>query len=229
MRTWIAGIVVALGLCLALVAPQAARADTALGESSWSLEFGTDLGSGSGDYTIAIRRHSSASTAWRFGVEAQVSKSDGDGSVTETGEPSIGISRFYQDSDVAFTVHWMRFAQVRDNVTATFAVGAVFQRGRYVDRYDYASFGPPIDQSEYRTIYSRYGADLRLGVEWFFSRRMSLGGAVGLRAMLGTDTSVSISRNNLGDPTYYKIESETETDTRDLDTLPGLIYLTAYF
>jgi len=228
MRIRTAVVLAALGLALALIAPQVAAADTALGESKWSLEIGTWLGSGSGDAAIAIRRHTGANTAWRFGIEADVSSLDGDGTRTETGLADQDALYFSDHHDYVLSLQWMHFAAVRDNLTATFGFGAFYSNYLSSYRQTYAVGQPSFYEYEDHDGQVTYGLDLGLGVEWFFSRRFSLGGQVGLRAGLGTDTATTIYREGTG-ATYEIRETTIESDITRVETSGGKILLSAYF
>lgn len=222
-----AAILVA-GLCFALVAPASASADTALGESTWSLEVGTDLSAGSDDASIAIRRHMGAGSAWRFGVEADLGDRDGDGVLMDTGSPDEPAARWDNFSFYALTLQWMRFAAVRDNVTATFAIGPVLEvtRSSYGEDREIGTPGYQGYESTQKT--TAFGVDLGLGFEWFLARRLSLGGQASLRATTGTTDLTQIQRSgNAG--TYNKTELRFELDDRRVDASAGRIKLTGYF
>lgn len=228
MRIRTAAVLAALGFCLALTAPPAAAADAALGQSKWSLEVGTDLGNGYTDYTIGVRRHSGAGSAWRFGIEASFDNLDGDGKRIETGAADAPVARFSDYHDWVATLHWMRFAPLRDDLAATFGVGAFYEDYREASRST-SNVGLP-SFYEYESTYGTtgYGLDLTLGAEWFFSRRFSLGGQVGLRAGLGTSSSTYIIRDGAG-ATFDHIESTIEGDVTTVRTSGGKILLSAYF
>lgn len=228
MRIRTAVVLAALGFCLALIAPPAAAADTALGESKWSLEVGTDLGIDYADYTVGIRRHSGAGSAWRVGVEASFDNSDGDGKRTETGSADLPMARFEDYHDWVATLHWMRFAAVRDNLAATFGVGAFYEDYRSSSRSTTAPGTPSFYERENLYASSTYGLDLTLGAEWFFSRRLSLGGQAGLRAGLGSLTQTSIYRDMVG-ANVYEDRTEVESDLTTLRTSGGRILLSVYF
>lgn len=228
MRIRTAVVLAALGFCLAIIAPPAAAADTALGESKWSMEVGTWLGSGDGDAAIGIRRHMGASTAWRLGIEVDFSDLNGDGTRSETGTADLEATYFSDYHDNVFTLHWMHFASVRDNLAATLGIGAFYEDYLSSQRSGTGEGQPSFTQYEYRDTQVTYGLDLGVGVEWFFSRRFALGGQVGLRAGLGTGTSTDISRRGTG-PTYDKTETTIESDITRVETSGGKILLSAYF
>ncbi|HSQ59358.1 MAG TPA: hypothetical protein VLT84_02825 [Acidobacteriota bacterium] len=220
--------VAAIGLWFAVAAPPNAAADTALGESMWSLEIGTDLGAGSSDGSIAIRRHMGASSAWRFGIDLDFDKRDGDGVLTDTGSPDEDVELFQENIFYAVSFQWMRFAAVRDNLTATFAIGPVLQRRRQIYGESQDVGLPSFQSYEVRQSSTEYGVDLGLGIEWFFTRRLSLGGQAGIRATTGTADVVQIQRfGNAG--TYNKTELNYELDTTGIEASTGRIKLTGYF
>ena len=175
-----------LALCLISAAPRAAGADTALDTSAWSLEIGTNVGSGANDGSLAIRHHSGASTAFRFAVEVNLNESDGDGTRTTTGSPDLDVEQFSNSSGTDFSVQWMHFAPIRDNITATFAVGPVVEVQHQTFRFGTGLGTPSFSGGEGRFSSTTYGVDLDLGMEWFFNRRLSLGGQTGLRATTGS-------------------------------------------
>lgn len=213
-----------LALCLISAAPRAAGAATALGESTWSVEIGTDLGAASTDGSFAIRRHSSASTAFRFAVEVDLEEIDGDGTRIDTGSPDVEVELAQTFSSAAFSIQWMHFAPIRDNVTATFAVGPVVETQRQMFRQGEELGTPGFDGNEGRFSSTTYGVDLGLGMEWFFTRRLSLGGQTGLRVTTGSGKSVQIDRSATS-----KTETIIETDDSEIEVGTARLHLTAYF
>jgi len=216
-----------LVLCLVSTASRTTAAETALATSTWSVEIGTDFGTGNEDASFAIRRHSSASSAFRFGIEVDLDKLDGDGTRTVTGSPDEDATVFNESNFSAFSIQWMRFASIRDNVTATFAVGPVVQMERQGFREATGQGTPLFDEREFKQNTTTFGLDLGLGVEWFFNRRVSLGGQTGLRATIGTSKLVDIDRSGTG-LTYDKTETSLDGDVKEITTETG-IYLTGYF
>ena len=225
MRKTIVPALALLTLCLAAIIPQPAAAKTALGTSKWSFEIGTDLGSGSNDVSFAIRRHSGASSAFRLSIQADFSDSDGDGVISPP--PTDATLSSYSNSQV-YSIQWMRFAAIRDNVTATFAVGPVVELSRSGSRQEYEFGLPTYVSNENWTKQTRYGLDLGLGVEWFFNPRFSLGGQSGLRGTTGTGNLVQLSRVGTG-ATYSKQEFSMDSDVTRITTSTARIQLTAYF
>jgi len=220
------------GLLLALIlvsgAPRIAAADTALGTSTWSLEIGTDLGTGNQDGSFAIRKHSNASSAFRFGIEVDYDKTEGDGTRTDTGSPDEDAAQLFEFANTAFSIQWMRFASIRDNVTATFAVGPVVEIQRNTQRQGEGMGLPSFDEFEFRSSSTAFGLDLGLGVEWFFNRRFSLGGQSGVRVVTGSGDQVQISRSGTAG-TYSKTETALDIDVADLRVGTARIQLTGYF
>ena len=213
-----------LGLCLISAAPRAAGADTALGTSAWSLEIGTNVGSGANDGSFAIRHHSGASTAFRFAVEVNLNESDGDGTITTTGSPDIDADLYSSSSGTDFSVQWMHFTPIRDNVTATFAVGPVVEVQRQVFRIGFGLGTASFSGGEGRLTSTTYGVDLGLGMEWFFNRRLSLGGQTGLRATTGSGKQVIINRSATS-----ITEQTIDTDDTRIDIGTARLNFTAYF
>jgi hypothetical protein len=217
-----------LALCVVSSAPQMAAADTALGTSAWSLEIGTDVGTGDNDVSFAIRRHSGESSAFRFGIEVNMEEFDGDGTRTTTGSPDQDVEQNSDGSLYALSIQWMHFAPIRNNVSATFAVGPVVQMQRQSFRQGTAVGLPAYNSFEFSQKSTTFGLDLGLGVEWFFNRRVSLGGQTGLRAVTGSSDQVTITRSGTG-LTYSKTEVDIDSDVMEITTGTGRIQLTAYF
>ena len=217
-----------LALGLALGAARPVGADAALGTSAWSLEIGTNVGSGDQDASFAIRRHSGASSAIRFGIEVDVEKFDGDGIRTTTGSPDEDVQQKADGTDIALSIQWMRFAPIRNNVAATFALGPVVQMERSAFRQSVGIGTPSFSDFEARQSSRMFGLDLGLGAEWFFNPRFSLGGQAGIRALMGTDNQISIQRTGTG-PTYAKTETDVDVDRAEISTERARIQLTAYF
>jgi hypothetical protein len=217
-----------LALALASSPSWSAAAETALGTSTWSLEIGTDLGAGGQDGSFAIRKHSGTSSAFRFGIEVDLDRSEGDGVQTATGSPDEDVAQFFEFTNTALTIQWMRFAPIRDNVTATFAVGPVVEIQRGTQRSGESMGLPSFDEFEFRTSSTAFGLDLGLGVEWFFNRRFSLGGQSGLRFVTGSGDQVDIDRSGTAG-TYSKTETALDVDVTELSVGTARIQLTGYF
>lgn len=220
--------VLLLALSLVFSVPRPAAAETALGTSTWSLEIGTDVGGGDNDGSFAIRKHSGNSSAFRFGLEMDVDKVDGDGTRTETGQPDEDATQVQEFTNAAVSIQWMRFAPIRDNVTATFALGPVLQVQRSNQRFEQGLGTAGFQGNEFRSSSTMFGVDLNLGVEWFFNRRFSLGGRSGLRAVTGSGNEVQIFRSGTG-VTYDKTEVALDTDRTDITIGDARIHLTGYF
>ena len=217
--------VVLIVLSLVSSVPRRAAAATALGTSTWSVEIGTNLGAGNTDGSFAIRKHSSASTAFRFGIEVDLDNTDGNGTITDTGSPDVNLEQNFDFNSTALSIQWMHFAPIRDNVTATFAVGPVVEITRQSQRSTEGTRGQPgFDEDEFRFSSMTFGLDLGLGVEWFFSRRLSLGGQTGLRAVTGSGNEVDIDRSNTS-----KTETDLEVDVTEVNVGTARIQLTGYF
>ena len=220
--------VLLLALTLVSGAPRMAAADTALGSSTWSLEIGTDLGAGNQDGSFAVRKHSGTSSAFRFGIEFDLDKSEGDGITTQTGSPDVDASQMFEFTNTAFSIQWMRFAPVTDNVTATFAVGPVVEIQRGTQRVGQGMGLPTFGEFEFRSSSTAFGLDLGLGVEWFFNPRFSLGGQTGLRAVTGSGDLVQIGRSGTAG-TYSKTEIALDVDVTEVSVGGARIQLTGYF
>jgi hypothetical protein len=229
MRHLLATTVAALlGLSLFSSPSPTAAAETALGTSAWSLEIGTDLGTGNSGASIAIRRHSGASSAFRFGIDANLDKFEGDGTRTETGTADEDVNQDNQNSNVALSIQWMRFAPIRSHVTATFAVGPVVTMNRGFFRVEDQLGLPGFSGFEVSSRSTQFGLDLGLGVEWFFNSRFSLGGQAGLRGTTGTSKQVNINRSGTA-ATYSITETQIDSDVTEISTENTRIHLTMYF
>jgi len=216
---------VLLALCLVSSGPPGAAAATALGTATWSLEIGTDVGAGNTDGSFAIRKHSSASSAFRLGMEVDLNNSDGDGTRTDTGSPDVGAGQISEFNSTDLSIQWMHFAPIRDNVTATFAVGPVVGFTRQFQRIRQGTSGQPGFQEVEVLFHSTtFGLDLGLGVEWFFNRRVSLGGRTGLRAVTGSGNQVTVIRSPPS-----KTEIDIDVDETELSVGTARIQLTGYF
>lgn len=208
--------------------PRTAAAETALGTSTWSLELGTTLGGYDDNIAgFAIRRHS-GSSAFRFRVELGLNESDQDGAYNRTGIPSATATEAQTYNSHAFSIQWMRFAEIRENVTATLAVGPVMEHYRSTWRRGENYGLPAFYENENAQRTTSYGADLSLGVEWFFNPRFSLGGQSGIRATAGTRKTVDVLRQGTG-ATLTIVERNVEGDVRQVTTTSTRILLTGYF
>lgn len=220
--------VLLLALSLVFGSSRPAAAETALGTSTWSLEIGTDVGGGDSDGSFAIRKHSGSSSAFRFGVEFDMDKSEGDGTRTQTGQPDFDAAQTFEFTNTDISIQWMRFAPIRDNVTVTFAVGPVLDLQRGTQLSEQSIGTPSFQGNEFRSSSTMFGVDLNLGVEWFFTRRFSLGGRSGLRAVTGSGNEVIIFRSGTG-VTYSKTETAFDVDRTDIRVGDARIHLTGYF
>ena len=228
MRTQVAIAAMAVSALLATSSsPRTAMADTALGTSAWSLEIGTDIGTGGDDVSIAIRRHSGASSAFRLGMELFGQKSDGEGKNVVTGSPDQDATLVQEFYSAALLVQWMHFAPIVNNVTATFAVGPVLEIVGQSFRFGQGAGTPGFNESESWQRTTAYGLDLALGVEWFFTRRVSLGGVAAIRGTIGSGSQVQIGRSGTG-PTYTTGERNLDLDISRVDT-GSRIQLVGYF
>jgi hypothetical protein len=211
--------VVLIVLCLVSSARPVAAAATALGTSAWSLEIGTNVGAGNQDGSFAIRKHTSASSAFRLGIEGDLDASDGNGTRTNTGSPDADAEISFEFNSTYLSIQWMHFAPIRDNVTATFAVGPVVGLAR-----DFQRIKQLTQEVEFVSRSTRFGLDLGFGVEWFFNRRFSLGGRTGLRAVTGSGSQVAIYRSP-----GSKTETNLDLDQTELSVGTARIQLMGYF
>jgi hypothetical protein len=228
MRTLHTMAIGLLAVGLSFGSARTAAAETALGTSAWSLEIGTDVGTGDNDVSFAIRHHHGASSAFRFGVEVDVAKFDGEGTRTSTGVSDVGVEQYSDGYDYALSLQWMRFAPIRNNVAATFALGPMVRMQRSSFSQSTGIGLPSFSNFAAGQRSTTFGLDLGLGVEWFFNPRFSLGGQTGIRALTGSGHQVSIQRSGFG-PTYSKTETDVEVDETEITTGTGRIQLTGYF
>lgn len=218
---WVAVVLAAM----VMGAAGAYAQDTALGTSSWSLEFGTSLGASGDEFSeIALRRHLSERSALRIGLGGNVNGSEGDGTETQTPNPTIDVMRINTFYNYQVSLQWVHYAAVMDRVAAQFGIGPVLEVFRNHNR-NTEQFGlPGFNESEFRSDEMLYGLDLSLGVDWFFTRRLSLGGRASLQAMMGTRHEVNMFRTSSSRNT-----NQVEQDRLDVRTGGGNIYLTGYF
>lgn len=210
-------------LLLLLPATERSQAQTALGNSTWSVEIGTDVGA-SDNASIGLRRHSGPSSAFRLGIAVNFENTDADGLEHPPTGPDRPSRLKTEFNSHRVSLQWMRFASIRDEVTATLAIGPTLQWSRTVSLQEEGIGLPSFQGFETRQSRTLYGLDLALGAEWFFNPRFSLGGQVGLLAMTGTIKQDLIQRF----PTS-RTERNLEGDENEIETNNGRIQLTAYF
>jgi len=211
-------------LMIPALVPSCAHAQ--LGTSTWSLEIGTDVGTFD-DLAIGVRRHSGAGSAFRFLIEANANKTDGKGQFFDTGSVEDAAQKTDTHS-LGLAIHWMRFAQVHDNLSAVLAIGPSVRSLRSTLRSGTGPGTPTFSEFEGKTSELTFGLEVLLGAEWFFTSRFSLGGSAGFRGEIGNGDQVQIGRSGTG-PTYEVNEMRLETDIARVSTRSGRIQLCAYF
>ena len=128
------------------------------------------------------------------------------------------INTFY---NYQVSLQWVHYAAVMDRVAAQFGIGPVLEVSRSHSR-NTEQFGlPGFNESEFRSDETLYGLDLSLGVDWFFTRRLSLGGRASLQAMMGTRHEMNMFRTSSSRNT-----NQIEQDRVDVRSGGGNIYLT---
>jgi hypothetical protein len=223
MRTHVAR----LAVLLAAFSFIPSHAHAQLGTSTWSLELGTRLGSGTtGEFSV--RRHTGGSTAFRLGLEVFYNEDDGDGTTREAGFPDRSVAEFSQQNSINASLDWMRFAPIRSNVTATFAAGPFVRFSRGVFRDEFEPGTPSFNGFESKFETATLGLEFLIGAEWHFVDRFSLGGAAGVRGSFGAGHDLRVERSGTG-ATYEKRETQIESDIVRIETAPARIYLSAYF
>jgi hypothetical protein len=145
--------------------------------------------------------------------------SEGKGTLTDTGSPDVDAEQTFEFNSTNLSIQWMHFAPIRNNLTATFAVGPVVGFTRQFQRGTQGT-----QEVEFLFSSTTFGVDLGLGVEWFFNRRFSLGGRTGLRAVTGSGSQVTIVRSPAS-----KIEIDLDVDETELSVGTARIQLTGYF
>jgi hypothetical protein len=218
---WVAVVLAAM----VMGAAGAYAQDTALETSSWSLELGSNLGFDD-DFTttIAIRRHLSPSSALRIGLGGTFSRSEGDGTQTATPSPTSDTDRLQEFYFYQASLQWIHYATVSDGVAAQFGLGPVMEVTKSYSRSSQQIGLPGFSESEFRSSSTLYGLAFSLGVEWFFTRRLSLGARASLQAMTGTRDEVNNYRTAAS-----RTESEIEMDATSVRTQASHIFLTGYF
>ena len=205
--------------------PRDARAQ--LGTSKWSLELATDVGSFD-EIGFAVRRHSGATSAFRLALNANLNHADGTGDLTNTGSPDLDASIFNDTHQLALAIHWMKFAKIRNELSATFATGPSVRSLRIDSRQGTGLGTASFNESEFRLDETTFGWEFLLGAEWFFTPRLSLGGSTGFRGDIGSGSQVQINRSGNG-PTYDVNEFQVDTDITRITTQSARIQLVAYF
>ena len=217
--------VAVLVLAIAIFTPISARAQ--LGTSKWSLELATDVGSFD-EIAFAVRCHSGATSAFRLALNANLSRVDGTGDLTNTGFPDQDASIFTDSHQLALAIHWMKFATIRNGLSATFATGPSVRSLRVGSRQGTGMGTTSFVESEFRLDETTFGWEFLLGAEWFFTPRLSLGGSTGFRGEIGSGSQVQIIRSGNG-PTYDVNEFQVDTDVSRITTQSARIQLVAYF
>jgi hypothetical protein len=223
------GILVVLAMFLTAPVARAANGDTPLGPGVWSVELGLSIDDSFDQGTISLKRHMSEKTAFRIGVGAQFNEIDAEGDLLDTTPPSSGDAAQYVSSGVysAF-LHYVRYGMVSDRVATLFSLGPVYQTFRSTQRQSFDVGTPSFQEFENAQEQELYGLEIGLGVEWFFTRRLSLGGEARLRGLIGDSESRQISRSGTG-PTYNRESLEFSGDVKRLETSASRIVLTGYF
>jgi len=217
--------VAVLVLGIPMFTPSHARAQ--LGTSKWSLELATDVGSFD-EIGFAVRCHSGATSAFRLALNANLNHADGTGDLTNTGSPDLDASIFNDTHQLALAVHWMKFANIRNELSATFATGPSVRSLRIDSRQGAGLGTASFNENEFRLDETTFGWEFLLGAEWFFTPRLSLGGSTGFRGEIGSGSQVQINRSGTG-PTYDVNEFQVDTDIVRITTQAARIQLVAYF
>jgi len=239
----------AILVCLTIPAPRAGAADAAEGPhkaGAWALEFEIDPTYSSGigyvaSAAISVKRHSSERRAWRLGMAVTFSETEFDGESSQYRysvyyNPLISNEQGSTDSHnedhvYRLFLHAVRHYPVREQVAVFLEVGPSL---RYDEvRRSQQSLYPYGLGETYAAQYAetRRGAtlDANVGFEWFFSKRLSLGGRYGAYAgyQWGTRSSgLEIVRT---DGSYYSRSTERGRVRRvDVSTTRATILLTAY-
>ena len=207
--------------------PSPASAQDALASSKWSVELGLSI-----DNTvelpagIALKRHLSDRSALRFGLGFLLNSSDLEGEYENTfgGGLTGGAAIKNEQSVWSASLHYVRYGQISDRLATQLGFGPVFQYGSNFQRSSQAIGTPNFQEFESKNTETLYGLEALLGVEWFFSGRLSLGGQVGVRGLLGDATLVSTQRSSVG---FAKVE--VSGDEERLQTVGSRIVLTGYF
>jgi len=197
--------------------------DAPLGTSSWSLELGTGLGD-ENTLLIGVRKHMSERSAIRFALGGTLDQAEGDGDFSSPTTPSALTDRTQQFHFYEASIQWVRYASLFEDVAAQLGIGPIVQGSRSYTRGASSIGLPTFSESENRFSRFESGVIVSLGLEWFFTRRFSLGGRAALRALIGNRDEVNVFRDSSG-----KHESEIEMDSKRIETRGSDILLTGYF
>lgn len=233
--------------CLALMVVGALAVSSAHAEDSWksplkpgawAAEFGTNLGFdyGFGVGTAAIlslKRHRSERTAFRWSLGFRLGEGKGEGSTVSsrygTPQPPGQVDEHNESSFLSTTIQWMAYRPASDRVAIFLAVGPTF-------RYSHSSYRDlreetiSYDLYEHGGVRRHVGLHGSLGFEWFFTNRLSLGGAIDGRGGYEWGNEFYTSEYTRYTPAYTSLyKSNVRTEGVSLNTDGSSLALTAYF
>lgn len=243
----LAPVLAALTLGLLPAPCGAAEGDEApLRAGAWALEFeiDPDLSYGftySAGATLAVKRHCSPGSAIRFGVAAGFVDEEGDGRRAEIHEPPIGgglifasvpTERHLESHNYAAFVHLVRERKVSGEIGTFLEAGPSFQY-QELNQASLWAYGLPSTAYSYQQdawIQRSVALDAKLGFEWFFSKRLSLGARYGLTAAYTWGAKGSTYDNYDVAGTFRNFSSDQiETHGTRVNTLRATLALATYF
>ena len=256
---FVAPIVALVSIWAALVGsgafPRAARAEDAEGSAlkpgAWAAEFEIDpkyrydLGISTGA-TLSVKRHLSARSALRLGVSAGFDETKSDEERSYERYATYYVPTYVSDSATgeghdenhayALLLHFVRYHPVRDAVTMFWEIGPSlrYAESQSHDEFVYPGLSPtdPSETNSYdRSAVRREASlDLALGFEWFFNRRLSLGGRIGAFAAYGWGSEARVYGATVDDGSYWAREVlRSDPEGVSVHTEPAAIHLSAYF
>lgn len=200
-----------------------------------ALEFEVEprLSGFSGSATISGKYHLSARTAIRVGLLFGTSGGGGSSEGRLYRDTLLATSSSSSDSDahtINMFAHAVRYAPLGMRFGLFGFAGPTVRRewsSQSSTSHDSRNPGIFMSRSEGRTW--SIGSDLGAGLEWFFSRRFSLGARWGVAFMYSEPHSVSRQESSDGvNPPQVQIQ-ESSSHGFTIDTTPAVVMLSGYF
>lgn len=224
-----------------LTAPSESRADewkSPLHAGAWAAEFGTNLGYdygyGAGTTAVlAVKRHRSERTAFRWSLGFDIKEGEGEGSTSfsegGTLRPPGTVDQNDESSFLATTIQWMAYRPANDRVALYVAAGPTFLYSRG-SSHDLRETLDGYDLWDHGSVRRLVGLQASLGFEWYFTNRLSLGGAVGGRGGYEWGNEYSTSEYiRYAIPYLYVSKRNVRTQDVRFNTIGTTLTLTAYF
>ncbi|HSQ60597.1 MAG TPA: hypothetical protein VLT84_09225 [Acidobacteriota bacterium] len=233
-------------LVLATADPPVSRAEGAaespLRAGAWALEFELDpeyqYGFGiSSAATLSAKRMLSDRSGLRFGVTFGFSDQDRDGErITNRVDPTIPggamtrqpVRSASESHAYGAFVHWARHYPVREGLSIHWSLGPTF---RYVENGYIEDYSSVYSYTYLRDNVTQRGVfvDARVGFEWFFTRRLSLGARWGAYGGYQWGSSSSFSQYQTADGLYSdSIQRFQSLDRTDIYATRATVSFSAY-